>query len=80
MSEENYALVRRFIEEFHNKRNPAILDELAPNYAAHLSSGDVGGAEDSQRLGTRLYNGFPDLHTPIDDQIAEGDKVMTRVT
>ena len=41
MSEENKAIVRRYLDELWNKGNRAILDELAtPNFAL-TSSGDA---------------------------------------
>ena len=66
MSEENKAIVRRFLDELWNKRNRAILDELAtPSYTL---------------AGDALRSAFTDLRLTVDDQIAEGDKVVTRWT
>jgi len=75
--EENKAIVRRFIEEF-NKRNLAILDELtAPDYVDHDRK--VRGRETDFNHGkqavAKLLKDYPDLHTTIEDIIAEGDKV-----
>jgi len=75
--EENKAIVRRFIEEF-NKRNIAILDELiAPDYVDHDRK--VRGRETDFNHGKQAVANFlkdyPDLHTTIEDIIAEGDKV-----
>jgi predicted SnoaL-like aldol condensation-catalyzing enzyme len=75
--EENKAIVRRFIEEF-NKRNLAILDELiAPDYVDHTRK--VRGRETDFNHGkqavAKLLKDYPDLHTTIEDIIAEGDKV-----
>ena len=78
MSQENKALVRRFLDELHNKRNYGIVDELAPSYIGH-----GGGGSDSEAVkqGTRSrVAAFPDIRLTIDDQIAEGDKVVTRWT
>jgi len=75
--EKNKAIVRRFIEEF-NKRNLAILDELiAPDYVDHDRK--VRGRETDFNHGkqavAKILKDYPDLHTTIEDIIAEGDKV-----
>jgi len=75
--EENKAIVRRFIEEL-NKRNLAILDELiASDYVDHDRK--VRGRETDFNHGkqaiAKILQDYPDLHTTIEDIIAEGDKV-----
>ena len=75
--EENKAIVRRFVEEF-NKRNLAIIDELvSPDYVDHDRK--VRGRETDFNHGkqaiAKILQDYPDLHTTIEDIIAEGDKV-----
>ena len=41
---------------------------------------EATGAELLKEVFRRLHRGFPDLHTRIDDLIAEGDKVVARNT
>lgn len=84
MSEEetrNKASERRFFEEIWNKGNFAVaVDLVAPDYADHDSSNSSVGPE-SMRQEVSLYrNAFPDLLFAIDDVIAEGAKVVTRIT
>jgi predicted ester cyclase len=81
-AEENKALVRRWFAEL-DKRNFAIIDELIPeDYIDHnpplpdLPPGREGVRESS----VRLYTAFPDAVHILEDQMAEGDKVMTRLT
>ena len=63
MSEENKAIVSRFLDQLWNKQNLAIRDELtATGYPSAV-------AADAMRTA------FPDLEITIEDQIAEGDKV-----
>lgn len=79
MSEENKAIVRRFLDELHNKRNLAIVDELAmPNYTGH--GGGASTPEEVKQDASRRAAAFPDIQLTIEDQIAEGDKVVTRWT
>ena len=84
MSEENKAVVRRFFEEAFTAGDVAVLDELvAPGAIDHDPQNpfpDVRGPEGSRR-GIELYRGaFPDLRLEVEDQIAEGDMVVTRWT
>ena len=81
MSEENKALVRRWIDDGMNGRNLAIIDELfAPDYANHSPRlGDVG-REHTARETAEFFIGFPDWQTTIDDVIAEGEQIVVRRT
>ena len=81
-TEENKALVRRYLEEAWNKGNVGILDELmASDYSRYMS----GPAKPLNREGqkqriTAFRKALPDLHLTIDDLVAEGDKVVFRIT
>jgi len=80
-AETNKAIVRRFFEEVFNKRNLALVDEfVAPNYTNHNSPIQISGLEGAKRTITAELEAFPDLHTTIEDIIAEGDKVVVRCT
>jgi steroid delta-isomerase-like uncharacterized protein len=78
MSEENKALVRRVFEEGCNKRNVALYDELIPDcvYRGPLV-GELRGEAYRQFLAS-VHAAFPDGRWTIKDQVAEGDKVVTR--
>jgi steroid delta-isomerase-like uncharacterized protein len=82
-TENNKALVRRFLEEVFNKKKLSVIDELiAPDHIDH-SAGAVGsavGPEGSRQLIGMMLIAFPDLHVTIEDMIAEGDKVVFRMT
>jgi predicted ester cyclase len=81
-TEENKAIVRRYLEESWNKGNVGIIDELmAPNYARYLA----GQAKPLDREGQKqriagFHKAMPDVHLAIDDLFAEGDQVVFRVT
>jgi len=78
-TEENKAIARRFFEEVLNQRNVALIDELcSPNYVDHTPNGPVHGTEAYKQYLMMYLTAFPDSHYTIEDQIAEGDKVMTR--
>ncbi len=81
MSENNKAIVRRLLEEFWNKGNLSLADELfAPNYEHHdASTPDFGRGPESEKKRATLYRtAFPDVQLTIEDIIAEGETVMTR--
>ena len=83
MSEQNKALVRRAVEEVWNGRNFANLSAfVASDIVIHatLPEGKIHGPEGIQHFYGALHNAFPDLHFTIEDQIAEGDRVVTRWT
>ena len=81
VAEENKALVRRFYQEIDNG-NLAAMDELvAEDYFNHdpppfpdLPAGRPG----LKRAFEIFWNATPGHHV-IEDQIAEGDKVVTRL-
>jgi len=75
--EKNKAIVRKFIEEV-NKRNLAVLDEfMALDLVDHDRK--VRGRETdfnhAKQAVAKVLKDYPDLHTTIEDIIAEGDKV-----
>jgi steroid delta-isomerase-like uncharacterized protein len=81
MSEQNKAFVRRLIEEVIGRGNFALVDELvAPNYVGHSSSPETNTREGHKQFLAALRRAFPDLELKVEDQIAEGDKVVTRWT
>jgi len=82
-AEDNKAVVRRVIEEMFNQGNLDTADELiAPDYVNHdpAMPEEVRGPEGFKEFAAAYRAAFPDLHTEIETQIAEGDLVATRWT
>jgi len=81
-TEENKAIVRRFYEEI-DKGNLAAMDELvAEDYVDHNPPPFPGlgtGLEGLKKVFQTFWDATPGHHV-IEDQIAEGDKVVTRLT
>jgi steroid delta-isomerase-like uncharacterized protein len=78
MSEANKALDRRVIEEGLNKHNLALLHEVYADCVWYRpETGELKG-EALKQFWSSLLAAFPDIHLTIQDQIAEGDKVVTR--
>jgi predicted ester cyclase len=81
MSEQNKAQIRRVIEEVYNRGDLGVVDEVAArDLVIHASSQEIRGLEGAKQYVAALRAGFPDLHFTIEDQIAEGDMVVTRWT
>jgi predicted ester cyclase len=78
--EENKALVRRFNEEVYDLGNMDVADELlAPNFVSRDAlTGEEVSREDLKREIVEQAATSSDLHFSIEEQIAEGDKVVTR--
>ncbi|TMG26084.1 MAG: ester cyclase [Chloroflexi bacterium] len=81
-TQENKASARRFLEEVINRGNLAVLDEDSnPNFVDHTAPPGVPATNEGFKMFiTSFRTAFPDLHYTIDDEIAEGDKVVQRTT
>jgi steroid delta-isomerase-like uncharacterized protein len=82
-TEQNKASAHQFIEEVLNQGNMSrINDLLAPDFVEHeeLPPGVPRDREGVTLLMTMLRSAFPDFKATIDDMIAEGDKVVVRMT
>jgi len=82
-TEENKAIVRRFLVGIFAQGNPDVVDELAaPYFVVHDPSSEAGDVDAEGVIGSIAWshNAFPDLRVTIEDQVAEGDKVATRWT
>jgi steroid delta-isomerase-like uncharacterized protein len=80
--EENKAIVLRYFQEM-DRGNIDVVDELiAAEYVDHNPAlpGVGPGREGTRQYMRMLKTAFPDASHTIDDIIAEGNKVMTRVT
>ena len=79
--EENKATVRRYYVEVLTGRNLNVANDLfAPDFLSHPASGDAVDLASYLRAVEISHSAFADLRVDIQDQIAEGDKVVTRWT
>jgi predicted ester cyclase len=77
-TEENKAIVRRGYEEVWNQGDLEATDEIfATDFVLHTMYGDIHHPEGFKEYVSAVRAAFPDLHFAIEDQIAEGDKVVT---
>jgi len=78
MSEENKALARRAWEAL---KNPDLLDEVyAADVVWHEPDREIHGIEEAKQFVSMYRTAMPDVNVTVEDMIAEGDKVVTRVT
>jgi steroid delta-isomerase-like uncharacterized protein len=79
--EERKAFVRRQIDELWNKGNLDAADEcFTSDFVSHDPANPEGirGPEGFKQNVAAVRSAFPDFHTRIVDQVAEGDRVVTR--
>lgn len=82
MAQDNKAISRQFVEEAFNKGNVDVLDEIVlkdivihdPGAPPNMAPGREGLKQ--MVLGYRTA--YPDIKVTIEDEIVEGDKVVTR--
>lgn len=81
-TEENKAIARHWYEDGMNGHNLAIMDELfAPDFREYMSFGHVArGREEAREFVAGLFEAMSDMYTTVEDLVAEGDKVVGRLT
>ena len=80
-TETNTTIASRWYEEVFNAGKLELIDELfAPSFVDHDPSNLLPGLEGVRQLVSMYRGTFPDLHLTIEDEITEGDKVVTRFT
>jgi predicted ester cyclase len=80
-AEDNKAVARRWLEESFNEGNLEVADKLfAPDHVLHYSytSDERLGVDSVKSVVWLLHYTLPDLEVVIEDEIAEGDKVVSR--
>jgi steroid delta-isomerase-like uncharacterized protein len=82
MLEQHKAIVRRVYEEIWSQGKLHLADELlAPDYVNRdpaTPGGAVHGPEGFKQLVSTYRTAFPDLTFTVQEQVAEGDVVVTR--
>ena len=81
--EENKALARRWVEDLFNAGTLEVADEIiAPDHVHHDPTlPDIPPGPEGQKQVVNLYRGaFTNAHISIEDQLVEGDRVVTRWT
>jgi predicted ester cyclase len=81
MTEDNKALIRRAIDAGNDDGLASIDRFFAADWIGWDSrDGSKSSREDMKKEMEVILSGFPDARTDIDDILADGDKVATRLT
>lgn len=83
MTEENKELARTLIEEVWGKGNLGLTaDLLTDDFVGHVSGEPtpLRGPEAVRSWVAQWRAAFPDVRVTVEDEIAEGDKVVSRIT
>jgi steroid delta-isomerase-like uncharacterized protein len=81
-TDENKVVIRRFVNEFKNKANHDIVNELcSTDFVHHFKDPRLpAGREGLRALGKGVVAAFPDVNVTIEDLLADDDKVVERTT
>jgi len=77
--EDNKALVRRYIETWNRGDLPGMATYWSPDMIHHTRSGSHG-FEAVRSIVSNFMRAFPDLTFEIEDLVADGDRVASRMT
>jgi predicted ester cyclase len=84
MSEENKEKVRRFLEEGFGQGKTELVDEMLHSdfvcYDPNSETGEIRGTQTIKGEIEYFHSAVPDLTFTVEDQVAEGDKVVSRYT
>ena len=77
-AEENKALALRSWEALDDLD---LIDEVyASDLVWHEPDRDIHGTQEAKQLISLYKSAFPDMNVTVEDVVAEGDKVVTRVS
>lgn len=77
--EQNKTLIRRFVDFSSDKDQTNVKTLLAPDFVLQQADGPHNQEEFLQHL-IYFLTAFSDTHFTVEEQIAEGDQVVTRGT
>jgi steroid delta-isomerase-like uncharacterized protein len=84
MSEENKEKMRRVLEEAFGQGKLEVVDEVLHSdfvcWDPNSESGEIRGADTLKGEIEYFRNAVPDLTYKVEDQVVEGDKVVSRYT
>jgi steroid delta-isomerase-like uncharacterized protein len=82
-AEQNKAFVRRIYDELWNERKLEVADEVIAEDGVNYDTGLVPlpfSPEEMKGTVRMITAAFPDNHHAVEEMIAEGEKVVARVT
>jgi steroid delta-isomerase-like uncharacterized protein len=81
MSEQTKGVALRYIREVYEKGNIAIVDELlANNYLCYEPGADGPGDREATKRSLEMYrSAFPDMQSPVEQALVDGDTIALRL-
>ena len=78
--ERNKELVRNYLAELDAGNRDILREVYAPDFVIHFPGSPPMGIEGVEEMVDTVYTAFPDFTHNIDDILADGDKVIVRLT
>jgi len=80
MTTSNQDLVKRVTDEILNGKNLSVIDETMTNDFLYIDAtiGTVTGRDVFKDLMTRFFVAFPDLVWTVEQEVSEGDTIVSR--
>ncbi|MPZ13060.1 MAG: ester cyclase [Chloroflexi bacterium] len=80
-TEQNKAGARRFYDEVLGQGKLDVIDEIcAPGYVDHSRDNPTHDLAGAKQFVAGMRSSFPDISAKVEDMIAEGDRVVARLT
>ena len=80
MSKENKNVVRGYIDQVWNGRRLDLLEQFVAEDVIHPGAPGATDRDSMKKSAAMVLDAFPDWEMTIDDEIAEGDRVVCRYT
>jgi len=80
LSELNKTVVRQYFEAYDTGDINAVMEFIHPNHVHHPGGGESLNFDERKRDDLVFLSAFSDIKTVVEDQVAAGDKVASRVT
>ena len=77
---ENKDLVRRFISAINEHDLDALTTFVAKDLVNHSAIPEAQGADGLRRIFEKSFTAIPDQRATVEDLVAEGDRVVCRLT
>ena len=79
--EDNKEFMKSFIDEVINRQNLDAIDKMvSENFIEHVPFPGQGPGREGLKFAIgSMHTGFPDMNWTMQEQIAEGEKVVSRV-
>jgi steroid delta-isomerase-like uncharacterized protein len=80
MSERNKSIAHSYFKAYETDDIEAVMKFIAPNYVLHPGgNGEPMNSDERERDEMIFFSAFSNIKTVVEDQIAEGEKVASRI-